>query len=177
MRSKQIHILPVQLGQEESDQHPACRTGRVFEIQIALSKNQSIFFSVPYYYRFHPTLLNKKCHQPSSFMSLSIRLCQQEWISASRIDSVLLQFLFSPTYETSPAVILCVASYPTVSTGMDFGESHRHRFVAVFFLPRLTKRDRRKIRNNKNILFLFTHNPETRDLSFDLVKMTMIRWK
>ena len=59
----------------------------------------------------------------------------------------------------SPAGILYVASGPTVSTGMDFGESHRHRFVAVFFfLPRFTKRDRRKIRNNKNILFLYSQS-------------------
>ncbi len=34
-------------------------------------------------------------------MSLPVRLCQQEWISASRIDTVSLQFFFSPTiYET-----------------------------------------------------------------------------
>ena len=34
-------------------------------------------------------------------MSLPVRLCQQEWISASRIDTVSLQFHFSPTtHET-----------------------------------------------------------------------------
>ena len=53
-------------------------------------------------------------------MSLPVRLCQQEWISASRIDTVSLQFFF--------------------------------------FLPRFTKRDRRKIRNNKNILFLYSQS-------------------
>ena len=134
MRSKQIHILPVQLGQEESDQHPACRTGRVFDIQIALSKNQSIFSlyrtiidSIPPYLirnvasrhplcRFRSDCVNRngfrrvastafccsffflprmKRRQPASSMSLPVRLCQQEWISASRIDTVLLQFFFS----------------------------------------------------------------------------------
>ena len=69
----------------------------------------------------------------------------------------------------SPAGILYVASGPTVSTGMDFGESHRHRFVAVFFFSHDLRNAIGGKSGTTKIFFFSTHNPETRDLSFDLV--------